>query len=81
MKKEEVVRLLVKNLKLAIPEFADEALDTGKSYKDLGVTSLELVEIVAVTSKEMGVKLSPTALASVKTTDDLVKVLMQAKGK
>lgn len=81
MNKEEVLRLLVKNLKLAIPEFADEDLDPSKSYKELGVTSRELVEIVAVTSKEMGVKLSPTALATVKTTADLVDVLMQAKKK
>ena len=81
MTREEVVRLLVKNLKLAIPEFADEDLDTSKSYKDLGITSLELVEVVAVTTKEMGIKLSPMALASVKTTDDLVNVLLKAKDK
>lgn len=79
MKKEEVVQLLMKNLKLVIPEFEDETVDTSLSYKDLGVSSLELVEIVAVTSKEMGVKLSPTALASVKTTEDLTQVLMAAK--
>ncbi|WP_035235866.1 phosphopantetheine-binding protein [Desulfobacter vibrioformis] len=81
MKKEEVVQLLMKNLKLVIPEFEDETVDTSLSYKDLGVSSLELVEIVAVTSKEMGVKLSPTALASVKTTEDLTQVLMAAKAK
>lgn len=81
MKKEEVVQLLMKNLKLVIPEFGDETVDTSLSYKDLGVSSLELVEIVAVTSKEMGVKLSPTALASVKTTEDLTQVLMAAKAK
>ena len=81
MKKEEVVQLLMKNLKLVIPEFEDETVDTSLSYKDLGVSSLELVEIVAVSSKEMGVKLSPTALASVKTTEDLVQVLMAAKAK
>ena len=80
MNKEEVLRLLVKNLKLAIPEFADEDLDTSKSYKELGVTSLELVGIVSVSMKEMGVKMSPALLASVKTTDDLANVLMKAKG-
>jgi len=80
MDKEEVIRLLVKNLKRAIPEFADEDLDTGKSYKELGVSSLELVELVTTTSREMGVKLPPAALASVKTTDDLANVLMQLKG-
>jgi acyl carrier protein len=80
MNKEEVIRLLVKNLKRAIPEFEEEDLDTGKSYKELGVSSLELVELVTTTSQEMGVKLPPAALAHVKTTDDLANVLMQLKG-
>ncbi|MBI5593086.1 MAG: hypothetical protein HY881_21680 [Deltaproteobacteria bacterium] len=80
MKREEVIRLLVKNLKLAIPEFADEDFDMSKSYRDMGVSSLELVEVVAVTAKEMAVKLTPTALSSVKTTNDLVDVLLKAKG-
>jgi polyketide biosynthesis acyl carrier protein len=78
--REEVLRLLVKNLKLTIPEFAGEDLDTSKSYKELGVSSLELVRIVSLSMKEMGVKISPALLASVKTTDDLVNVFMQAKG-
>lgn len=80
MNKEEVLRLLMKNLKLTIPEFAGEDLDTSKSYKELGVSSLELVRIVNASMKEMGVKMSPNMLASVKTTDDLANVLMQAKG-
>ena len=80
MKREEVIRLLVKNLKLAIPEFSDEDFDMSKSYRDMGVSSLELVEVVAVTAKEMAVKLTPTALSSVKTTNDLVDVLLKAKG-
>lgn len=80
MTKEEVLRLLIKNLKLTIPEFASEDLDTSKSYKELGVSSLELVRIVSASMKEMGLKMAPATLASVKTTDDLADVLMQAKG-
>jgi len=81
MNKEEVIRLLVKNLKKAIPEFEDEELDTSKSYKDLGVSSLELVEIVTKTAKELGVNLPFTELTSVKTTDDLANVFMRLKSK
>lgn len=77
MNKAEVVRLLVKNLKEAIPEFEDVELDTGKSYMDLGVSSLELVEIVTRSGKELGLTLSFAALASVKTTEDLANVFMQ----
>lgn len=79
--KQEVIQLLVKNLKRAIPEFANEELDTSKSYKELGVSSLELVEVVNRTAKELGLALSFQALASVKTTDDLANVFMQLKPK
>ena len=79
MKREEVIALLVKNLKKAIPEFEDEELDSAKSYRDLGVGSLELVELVANSSNEMGIKLPPDALSSVKSTDDLADVLLRFK--
>ncbi len=81
MKKEEVTRLLVKNLKKAIPEFADEDFDTSKSYKELGVSSLELVEVVTRTAKELGISLSFKELTSVKTTDDLAEVLVRLLAK
>ncbi len=77
MTREEVIGLLVKNLKKSIPEFEGEDLDTSRSYRDLGVSSLELVELVAGASKEMGVKLPPDALSSVTSTDDLADVLLK----
>ncbi|MCB2188802.1 MAG: hypothetical protein KQJ78_20475 [Deltaproteobacteria bacterium] len=81
MNKEEVLSLLVKNLKKAIPEFADEELDTTKSYVDLGVSSLELVEVVTRTAKELGLNLSFKELGKVKTTDDLAEVLLRLQPK
>ncbi len=81
MNKEAVLSLLVKNLKKAIPEFADEELDTAKSYKELGVSSLELVEVVTRTAKELGLSLAFKELGSVKTTDDLAEVLLRLQPK
>jgi len=63
MNKTEVVALLVKNLKKAVPEFADGYLDTSKSYRDLGVNSMELVEVVTRTGKELGMAISFAALS------------------
>ena len=79
MNKEDIVTLLVKNLKKAIPEFADGGFDASKSYKDLGVSSMELVEVVTKTGQELGMTIPFAALASVKTTDDLAGVLLKIK--
>jgi polyketide biosynthesis acyl carrier protein len=80
MTKNEVVGLLMKNLKAAVPGFKGKDIDAGTSYKELGVSSLDLVEVVSTTMHEMGVKVSPTALATVKTVDDLATLLVKAKG-
>lgn len=79
MSKEEIVHIIVKNLKAAIPDFAEETIDTGKSYKDLGISSLDLVEIASNTMRDMGVKLSPAELANAKNIDDLASLLVQTK--
>lgn len=77
MNREELLGLLVNNLKKAIPEFADEDLDTSKAYKELGVSSLELVEVVTRTTKELRLNLPFQELAKVRTTDDLADVIMR----
>ena len=79
MNKQEIVKLLVKNLKKAVPEFADGDLDTSKSYRDLGVNSMELIEVVTRTGKDLGMTISFAALTSVKTTDDLANVILSLK--
>ncbi|MEF2145288.1 MAG: phosphopantetheine-binding protein [Desulfovibrionaceae bacterium] len=75
MSKEKVLELLVKNLKRAVPEFADEGFDTSKSYQELGVSSLELVEVVTRTTKELKLSVPFQELAKVRTTDDLADVI------
>jgi acyl carrier protein len=80
MNKQEIVQLLVKNLKKMVPEFADEEIDLDKTYQNLGVSSLELVEIVTRTAKEMGLNLPMAALAAVRTTNDLANLLVRFAG-
>ena len=78
MSKEEIVGLIMKHLKVAVPDFGAECIDMDKTYKELGIASLDLVEIVSNTMRDMGVKLSPAELAQAKTTGDLVTLLQQA---
>ena len=77
MNREELLGLLVNNLKKAVPEFADEDLDTSKTYKELGVSSLELVEVVTRTTKELRLTLPFQELAKVRNTDDLADVILR----
>jgi len=77
MNREELLGLLVNNLKKAVPEFAAENLDTSKTYKELGVSSLELVEVVTRTTKELRLTLPFQELAKVRTTDDLADVILR----
>ena len=78
MKREEIIGLIMKHVKVAVPDFGDTNIDLNKTYKELGISSLDLVEIVSNTMRDMGVKLPPGDLAQAKTTDDLVTLLMKA---
>lgn len=77
MNREELLGLLVSNLKKAVPEFAGEDLDTSKTYQELGVSSLELVEVVTRTTKELRLNLPFQELAKVRNTDDLADVILR----
>lgn len=79
MSKNEVLGLIMKHVKAAVPDFEGKTIETGKSYKDLGISSLDLVEIISNTMRDMKVKIPPTELANVKTTDDLIALLLKAK--
>lgn len=79
MKKEDVVNQLLKNVKEAVPEFDLEKASADMSYKDMGVSSLDLVDIVNKTMREMDLKISPTDLGKVGTISELADLFVASK--
>lgn len=78
MTRDDVLAVVVKNVKEIVPELEKTGFDPNKNYRELDITSLDLVEIVTGTMRELKVKIPINELTSVKTTNDLVDKLFKA---
>ena len=78
MTRDEVLAVVVKNVKEIVPELEKTGFDPDKNYRELDITSLDLVEIVTGTMRELKVKIPINELTKVKTTNDLVDKLFKA---
>jgi acyl carrier protein len=59
-------------------EDLDEAdFDTSKSMKDMGANSLDIVEVVSCTMRDLKVKVPRSELATLTNVDELVDLLVK----
>jgi acyl carrier protein len=79
MTREEVTAMVFKHVYEALPELRDTGLDPGKSYKEMGIDSLALLQVLTGSTKEMQVKIPRNELATLSTVNGLVELLMKAK--
>ncbi len=80
MKRDDVLALVVKKVKETVPELRAAEIDPGKSYKDLGIKSLDLVDIATATMREVKVKIPPAQLSKVNNINGMVDLLLKAAG-
>lgn len=75
MTRDEMMVVVKKNLCEAVEGLTAEAIDPTKSMKDLGANSLDIVEIVSSSMRELKVKVPRSELAKLSNLDDLVNLL------
>ena len=56
-------------------EFDEADFDSSKSMKDMGANSLDIVEVVSCTMRDLKVKVPRSELSKLATVDDLVDLL------
>jgi acyl carrier protein len=80
MKREEILTTLLKIGKEVVPELRNGEVDINKSYRELGVNSLDLLEILSAAMKELKVKVPSAQLSSVNSINGLVDLFVKASG-
>lgn len=75
MGRDQVIQVILKNLKLNVDGLEEVAIDTKKSMIDYGASSLDIVEIVSASMRELRVKVPRTELANLKNMDELADLL------
>lgn len=79
MDREQILNTVIKNIKLNIDGLENTEIDPDKSMADYGANSLDIVEIVSSSMRELEIKGPRTGMANVKKITYLVDLFVKAK--
>ena len=80
MTREHVLAVVKKHLMEAVDGLDGAAIEPTRSMKDLGANSLDIVEVVSRSMRELKVKVPRSELAKLTNIDGLVDTLHKAAG-
>jgi acyl carrier protein len=75
MTKDHILAVVKKHLLQTIDGLTEAQIEPGRSMKDLGANSLDIVEIVSVSMRELKVKVPRSELAKLTDIGGLVDLL------
>lgn len=75
MTREHVLEVVKRHLADTIEELEGVEIDPHKSMKDLGANSLDIVEVVSCSMRELKVKVPRAELNKLTNIDELVELL------
>jgi acyl carrier protein len=81
MTRDEVKSVVVKHLCDAVEGLKAEGLDCSQSMKVLGANSLDMVEIVSSSMRELKVKIPRAELNKLTNVDQLIDLLFETAQK
>ena len=79
MSREEIMAVVKKNLISSVEGIDDAKFNPGLSMKDLGANSLDIVEVVSCSMRDLKVKIPRTELSKLTNIDGLVDLFYQVK--
>jgi len=75
MDRAEIEAVVKKHLLEVVDDLREADIDTTKSMKDLGANSLDIVEVVSCSMRELKVKVPRSELSKLANIDGLVDLL------
>jgi acyl carrier protein len=78
MTRDQILSVVRKHLANALDGVDATSIDPSKSMKDYGANSLDIVEVVSATMRELRVKVPRSELTKLTNMDGLVDLLYQA---
>ncbi len=76
MTKSEVVEVIKKNIVNNLSDLEGQEIDVKKSMKDYGANSLDIIEVVSSTMRELNIKIPRSELAEITNIDELADRFM-----
>ncbi len=77
MTKEDVVAVIKENILDNLDDIEEGEIDSSKSMKDYGANSLDIIEVVSTSMRELKIKIPRTELADIDTIDKLADKFLE----
>ncbi len=71
MTKEKIIEVISKNIVENLDDLENEVIDPKKSMKDYGANSLDMIEVVSCSMRELNIKVPRAELADIEDIDQL----------
>jgi len=75
MNRNHIRSVVIKHLDDSVDGLDVDNVDTSRSMKDLGANSLDIVEVVSCSMRELKIKIPRSQLAKLENIDQLVDLL------
>jgi len=77
MNKQEVLQVIKRNILENLDDVTEDQIDITRSMKDYGANSLDVVEIVACSIRELKIKVPRAELSDIQNIEQLADKLLQ----
>lgn len=77
MTKEKVIEVIKKNIVENLDDLEEADIDPQKSMKDYGANSLDMIEVVSTSMRELNIKIPRAELADIVNIDQLADKFME----
>ena len=77
MTREAILGVVKKHVLQTVDDLTEDRIDPSRSMKALGMNSLDIVEVVSCTMRELRIKVPRSELAKLSNIDGLVDLLHQ----
>ncbi len=81
MTKDDVIAVIKENILDNLEDLEEGDIDPSKSMKDYGANSLDIIEVVSTSMRELNIKIPRSELAEIATIDQLADKFMEFVGK
>lgn len=71
MTREKIVEVISKNIVENLDDLENEVIDPSKSMADYGANSLDMIEVVSCSMRELNIKVPRAELADIENIDQL----------
>ena len=78
MEREQIASVVRKHLIEVVDDLKESDIDVSRSMKDFGANSLDIVEVVSLTMRELNVKVPRSELNKLTNMNGLVNLLYEA---